>query len=188
MRKLVYYVGVSLDGYIAGPADQWDFFPVSPDMSWITEQYPEFVPADFREQAGIAADAPNTRFDTVLMGRRTYDAGLPVTDPYPHLCQYVVSRGFRAAPDPAVRLVRDDPAEFVRGLKGQEGGDIWLCGGGVLAAALLGEIDELILKSYPVVVGAGMPMVAGGFRPGQFRPVRRRQFDSGAQISWFTRA
>ncbi|SLH26102.1 Uncharacterised protein [Mycobacteroides abscessus subsp. abscessus] len=58
----------------------------------------------------------------------------------------------------------------------------------MLAAALLGEIDELILKSYPVVVGAGMPMVAGGFRPGQFRPVRRRQFDSGAQISWFTRA
>ncbi|GAA2484108.1 hypothetical protein GCM10010276_22190 [Streptomyces longisporus] len=27
MRKLVYYIGVSLDGRIAGPSGEFDFFP-----------------------------------------------------------------------------------------------------------------------------------------------------------------
>jgi hypothetical protein len=32
MRKLVYYVGVSLDGYIAGPAGEFDFYPSDAEM------------------------------------------------------------------------------------------------------------------------------------------------------------
>ncbi len=89
---------------------------------------------------------------------------------------------------PAVELVERDPIALVRGLKQAEGGDIWLAGGGKLAAELLGEIDEMIIKSYPVVAGGGIPAFAGAFRPTLFAPVQRKEFGNGAQITWFTRA
>ncbi|GAA2781868.1 hypothetical protein GCM10020219_061700 [Nonomuraea dietziae] len=66
--------------------------------------------------------------------------------------------------------------------------DIYLCGGGRLAASLLPEIDEIILKSYPVVAGAGIPMFSGQFNPTQFTPTRRESFDNGTQVTWLTRA
>ena len=49
----------------------------------------------------------------------------------------------------------------LRELKRQPGSGIWLCGGAELAAAILPEIDELILKVNPVLFGAGIPLIAG---------------------------
>ncbi|QIS01229.1 dihydrofolate reductase [Nocardia brasiliensis] len=191
MRKLVYYVAVSLDGYIAGPAGEYDFYPQSEEMGrWLNAQYPEFVPTGLRSQVAMAPDQPNVRFDTVLMGRRSYEPGLAMgmTSPYGHMKQYVVSSTLGRIDDPAVELVESDPLALVRRLKAEAGGDIWLCGGGNLAAQLLGELDELIVKSYPVVAGSGISAFAGEFQPTLFAPARRKEFDNGAQVTWFTRA
>ncbi|WP_406269110.1 dihydrofolate reductase family protein [Nocardia sp. NBC_00881] len=191
MRKLVYYVGVSLDGYIAGPAGEWDFYPFDAEMvAWIKSEYPEFVPTHVRSDAGMAVDEPNKRFDTVVMGRGTYEPALSidVTSPYAHMKQYVVSRTLGRIDDPAVELIERDPVELVRRLEQEAGGDIWLAGGGMLAAELLGELDEMIIKSYPVVAGGGVPAFSGAFRPTLFTPARRREFGNGAQVTWFTRA
>lgn len=189
MRKLVYYVGVSVDGYIAGPEHQFDFFPLADDMgAWIYENLPETVPTHLRSQVGVE-DAPNKRFDTVVMGlgayRPAFDLG--VTSPYAHVRQYVVSTTLDAIDDPGVELVRE-PLGVVRGLKAEDGDkDVWLCGGGRLAGALLPEIDELVVKSYPVVAGAGVPLFSGEFRPTPFTPTERRSFSNGAQVTWYTR-
>ncbi|QYC45106.1 hypothetical protein Nocox_37770 [Nonomuraea coxensis DSM 45129] len=189
MRKLVYYIGVSLDGYIAGPGAEFDFYPVSDQMAaWINERYPETVPTHVRGPAGLG-DVPNKVFDTLVMGRGTYEPALhaAITSPYAHLRQYVVSTTL-TIDDPAVRVEKGDPVELVRRLKAEDTGmDIYLCGGGRLAAALLPEIDEIILKSYPVVAGAGIPMFSGTFRPTLFTPTRRESFDNGAQVTWLTR-
>ncbi len=130
------------------------------------------------------ADAPNLRFDTVVMGLGAY-AGL--TSPYAHLRQYVVSSTLAQDVDPAVTVVRADPVGLVRGLKREEGQDTWLCGGGRLAGVLLPEIDELVIKSYPVVAGAGIPVFDGEFDPTLFAVAERTSFANDVTITRFTR-
>nr|WNW41879.1 hypothetical protein RKE32_32255 [Streptomyces sp. Li-HN-5-13] len=119
MRKLVYYVAVSVDGFIAGPSGEFDFYPGAPDMAQHQlDEYPETIPVQARPQLGLT-DTPNKHFDTVLMGLGAYrpglDAGIP--SPYPHLEQYVVSSTLPGVDDPAVHLVRADPLGLVRELK-----------------------------------------------------------------------
>lgn len=189
MRKLVYYVGASLDGYIAGPGGEFDFLPVSEQITaWICDRYPETVPTHVRPALGIE-DAPNKTFDTVVMGRGSYEPGLAagVKSPFAHLRQFVVSTTIPDAEDPPVTIVRADPLGVVRSLKEEEGQDIWLCGGGTLAGELLPEIDELIIKRYPVVAGAGIPMIRGNYAPTLFTPTATESLDDGASITWLKR-
>lgn len=170
MRKLVYFVAVSIDGFIAAPDGSFDEFRFEGGYrDLMLSQYPEALPAPVRTMCGIDPDVPNARFDTVLMGRETYAVGEQVglTSPYPQLRQYVASRTMTESPDPAVELVRD-PTATVRTLKKEDGLDIWLCGGTRLARALQPEIDELIVKVSPVVFGAGLPLFGGDFLPHRF--------------------
>jgi dihydrofolate reductase len=126
----------------------------------LIESYPETIPGHLRGALGVRA--ANRHFDAVLMGRRTYEVGssVGVTSPYPHLKQYLFSRTMKASPAPDVELVSGDAVARVRRLKGEGGKGLWLCGGGELAAALFPEIDELILKVNPLVLGAGIPLFA----------------------------
>lgn len=187
MRKLVYFVGMSLDGYIAGPGDDVSFYPIADDMwDWMKADFPETLPTHVRPHIGLDVDTPNQRFDTLVMGRGTYDPALAigVTSPYAHMRQYVVSSTLGQVDDPAVTVVPSDPIGLVKRLKQEEGMDIWLAGGGRLAAQLLSEIDELVIKSYPVVAVTGTPAFAGEFQPTVFTPTARREFSNGGQVTW----
>jgi dihydrofolate reductase len=189
MRTLTYYVATSIDGFIAGPAGEADFFPVEPDLlAHIAEAYPDTMPTHMR--AGLGLGDGNDRFDTVVMGLRTYLPALDVgiTSPYAHLRQFVVSTSLGPSPDPAVRVVEEDPLGAVRALKQEPGKGIWLAGGGQLAGALLPEIDELIVKTYPVVAGSGTPMFRAPFDGIAFRLVATRCFGGGSTIATYARA
>ncbi|GAA1430417.1 dihydrofolate reductase family protein [Microlunatus lacustris] len=184
VRALTYYVGVSLDGFIAAPDGSFDFFPVdSSVLDFIAAEYPETLPAHVRTHLGITA--PGTRFDTVVMGRATYAPALEVgiTSPYPHLDQYVVSTTLSSDLDPRVRIV-PDPLALVHQLKQGDGAGVWLAGGGRLAGALLAEIDELVIKRYPVVIGAGIPVLAADHaRPLPFTITDERTLAGGTTIT-----
>jgi dihydrofolate reductase len=188
MRKLTYYVGMTIDGYIAGPDGSLDFFPVTPDLiDFITDNYPETLPAPVREQFHVTAE--NRRFDTGVQGRSTYEPALEagLTSPFPHLRQLVVSRSLTGSPDPAVEVVSGDPVARIRELKAEDGKDIYLMGGGRLAGALLGEIDELVVKLYPVVIGTGVPLFTSEFSPTMFELTGCRPLDSGTVVLTYTR-
>ncbi|MFD3697466.1 dihydrofolate reductase family protein [Streptomyces sp. NPDC058646] len=168
MRKLTYFIATTVDGFIGAPDGEADFIYAFLDPEFIghlTAEYPETISTPGREQLGIADAAPK-RFDAVVMGRGTYEPGLKagVSSPYGHLReQYVVSRSLTVPPDPQVELISGDVAAEVRALKERDGLGIWLCGGADLAGQLADEIDEYIVKTYPVVVGTGMPMSRAGF-------------------------
>ena len=189
MRTLTYLAAVTLDGYIAAPDGSFDFFPMSEEYArLVAEEYPETMPTHVRSALGITA--PGTRFDTVVSGFATYDVGprSGFPSPYSHLQQYVVSTRLEAPPHPEIKLIRADPVAAVRELKAADGKGIYLCGGGRLASALVAEIDELILKQSPVVIGAGIGLFAEGFDPKPFTLVEARTIDIGVTFTTYRRA
>ena len=143
MQSLTYYVATSIDGAIARPDDSFEFFVNEGDH--VTDYL-----------------AALRTFDSVVMGRRTYEVGtkLGVTNPYPWLATYVISTTVDPNIDPNVTVVAEDAAGFVRALKQRDGRGIYLCGGGQLATQLLAQdlIDEIILKLSPVIAGGGIPV------------------------------
>lgn len=189
MRKLVYYIGISIDGYIAGPDDDVDFYPMSDDyLQWMGAEYGDTLPGHVRAQFGLA-DAPLTKFDTIVMGRRTYDPALTegITSPYPHLTQYIVSRNHQSD-DPSITVIRDDPMAAVSALKAEDSPlDIYLAGGGKLAGQLLPAIDQLIVKTYPVVAGTGLPAFESTFNPTNFDLDDVKTFSGGNAVLSYSR-
>jgi len=145
MRRVVYRVAASLDGYIAGPKGQIDWIVHDPTID-------------------LASQFAAT--DTVLLGRRTYELTLqPGAPPWPPNWRvYVFSRTLRAPLGPSVTLIRENIAEAVRALRAASGPDIWLFGGGQLFASLLAlnSVDRLELTIVPVLLGGGTPFLGPG--------------------------
>ncbi|MDV6298720.1 dihydrofolate reductase family protein [Dietzia maris] len=200
MRKLIFYVAVSVDGFIADPEGGFDVFPVEGDhMPWIVEHYPETIPGHFREPLGLTT-APPAVFDTVVMGRTTHQVAVDegLASGYPHLRQYVVTHRPEGLPaEQGLTASDEDPVTLIRRLKSEDSAlDIWLCGGGALAGQLVDEIDEFRLKVNPVVLGAGIPLVAratggpgaaGGALPLALTRRTRRDFESGVSYVEYSR-
>lgn len=183
MRKLKYYIASTVDGFIAREDGSFDCFPMSGEhFADLFEFFPETFPAHVQKALGILPE--NKQFDTVLMGRKTYEVGLNVglTNPYPTLKQYVFSRSMKASPDRNIELVSENAVGFVRELKQETGKDIWLCGGGDLAATIFSEIDEMIVKLNPVVIGAGIPLFARGIGPTNLELTDRKIYSNGFML------
>lgn len=187
MRTLSYYVAATLDGFIAGPdggdPSAEDFMAVTPDLvEFIATHYPETLPGPARDAMGLTE--PGRAFDTVVEGRRSYEIGLAagIDDAYPHLRHLVVSTTLGEAPAAAVEVVAGDPLARVRELKAEDGLGIWLVGGGRLAHTLLPEIDRLVIKLNPSVVGSGVPLFDGGFTPTLFETVDVTSLPGGVQV------
>lgn len=159
MAKLIYLVACTVDCFIARKDGSFDFFLMEGEhVADLLSTFPETIPDHLRGMLGITAD--NQHFDSVLMGRRTYEVGVKegITNPYPQMKQYLFSRTLQQSLNPAVELVSSDPVTFIQELKQQPGKDIWLCGGGDLATVLLPAIDEMILKVHPFLLGSGIPL------------------------------
>jgi dihydrofolate reductase len=148
MRKLVYSLTNSLDNFIARPDGAYDWLLMGDE---VMSEFPRFFAS----------------FDTVLMGRKTYDITLshsPETDQeasgYMGMKSYVFSRSMKEHPNADVTIVSENAGEVVRNLKNESGKDIWLMGGGILAASLLRErlVDEISVTIQPILLGSGIPL------------------------------
>ncbi|MEU2977770.1 dihydrofolate reductase family protein [Streptomyces hirsutus] len=192
MRKLTYFIACSIDGFIGDPegdASAMMRFVDEEFFTFLKTEYPETLPTHGRRPLGID-DLPNRRFDTVVQGRASYDVVLKdgITSPYAHLREYVASRTLKESPDPNVEIVADDLVGRIRELKAEDSGlGIYLCGGSVLAGELLDEIDELVIKTYPIVQGAGMPMFGAGFSVKEFALESVRTFKNGVLVRTYSR-
>lgn len=187
MRELTYYVAVSLDGYIAATEGSFDAFPTEGDhMDVVMTEFADALPAHVLDAAGITA--PQTLFDTVIQGWNSYDVARSagIDRPYAHLREYVATR--HRTEQPTGVTFTDDALKTARELKREDGLGVYLCGGGELAGSLLSEIDRLVLKRNPVVLGDGVPLFGQvATLPVTFQTLNVRTFNSGVVISEYER-
>jgi dihydrofolate reductase len=145
MRRVLYRVAASVDGYIAGPRGELDWIVRDPAVD-LTKVY-ESV-------------------DTVLLGRRTYElTRQPGAPPWPRGWQiYVFSRTLKPEEHPGVTVVRADAGPRVAALRAAPGREIWLFGGGSLFRSLLeaGQVDLVEVVVVPVLLGGGIPLLEAG--------------------------
>ncbi|MGW1611307.1 dihydrofolate reductase family protein [Streptomyces sp. NPDC002285] len=192
MRKLTYFIACSIDGFIGDPSgDGMEMvrFVDEEFLEFLKAEHPETMPTHGRRALGFD-DLANRHFDTIIQGRASYDLALKegITSPYAHMRQYVASRTLTESPDPQVEIVSDDLVGKVRELKAEDGEfGIYLCGGSQIAGALLDEIDELVIKTYPIVYGAGMPMFGSGLAITEFTFGEVRSFGNGAIVRTYSR-
>jgi len=142
MRKVSFGGAMSLDGFIAGPNGEYDWIVMDPDI-------------DFSEMMA--------RFDTFLIGRKTFEAMRRMGDaapPAPGIRNFVFSRTLRPEDCPNATL-SDDAERVVAELRQKPGKDIALFGGGELFRGLLaaGLVDEVSVAVVPVLLGGGIPLL-----------------------------
>lgn len=144
-RKVVLFLAVSLDGYLADTAG---------GVGWLRGQNPHAETPDV--YAAFIRDV-----DTVLMGWNTYHqivtALSPAEWPYAGLSCYVFTH--RQPPErPEVLFTCQSPADILRELRQQPGKHIWICGGADLAQQCIREdlIDEYYLSVIPTILGGGI--------------------------------
>jgi dihydrofolate reductase len=154
--RLIYSMGVSLDGYIAGPGGEIDWS--APD-----EELHRFHNQQARETGGAH-----------LYGRRMYETmifwetaeeqpSLPAHERefariWKDLPKIVFSETLESVEGSNTRLARDSPAEEVARLKQQPGKDLAVGGAGLASTLIkLGLVDEFRLFVSPVVLGGGTP-------------------------------
>ena len=162
MRIVRYNVAATLDGFIAGPRGEFDWIPDDPTV-------------DF---AGLFAG-----IDTVLIGRKTFELVLQHPEQaWPAGSRvFVFSRTLDPARHPDVTVIATDPVPVVAALRAEEGkGEIWLFGGGELFGTLLraGQVDSVEVTVVPVLLGAGVPLLAGAART-PLRLVHTQRYPSG---------
>jgi dihydrofolate reductase len=138
-RRVRYQVACSVDGYIAGPNGESDWIVMDPEI-------------DF---AAMMAE-----YDTLLMGRRTFESSGGGAGGFGNARTVVFSRTLRPNEHPGVTVIGDDIAGAMQRLRAGPGKDLWLFGGGSLFQTLfdLDQVDTIEPAIIPVVLGGGVPM------------------------------
>ena len=140
MRRIRYQVACSLDGYIADSAGK---------TGWIVDEPTIDFGALFDE------------FDTLLMGRLTYEGIVKEADGFWGKRVLVFSKTLRQEDHPQVTVVPKDIAAILNQLRSEPGKDIWLFGGGELFQSLLALdcVDTVEPAIVPVLLGGGRPLL-----------------------------
>lgn len=142
MRKLKLYIAASLDGKIATKDHSLDWLP---DPTAEDYGYRQFYDS----------------LDTVIMGYKTYETSIGFGEwHYKDKKSYVFSRNGDKDIIAEASLVTDNPADFVKRLKAEQGKDIWIVGGGEIVRLLhdAGLIDEYIIAIVPILLGEGIEL------------------------------
>ncbi|MGN7386696.1 dihydrofolate reductase family protein [Sporosarcina sp. SAFN-015] len=147
-RKLVLYIAMSLDGYIATEDESLDWlFNVEGEGD---NGYLEFYET----------------VDTILMGNKTYEwikKHETREFPYKNKDCYVFTRSSLEDTED-VKFINDNVGSVINELRNQEGRNIWIVGGGELLQFLLKAklVDVIILIVAPAIIGKGIPLFKKG--------------------------
>ena len=181
MRKVIFFMLTTLDGFYEGPNKEIDWHNVD-------EEYNQF-----------AIDQLNS-VDVLLFGRVTYELMASywtteaattndpiVADKMNHLPKIVFSKTLASVEWQNTRLVKENIAEEIAKLQRQPGKDLIIFGSSDLAVTLIqdGLIDEYRIMVNPVVLGNGKPLFRGIKNKLNLRLIDTRKFKSGNVLLYY---
>ena len=132
MRKVILFIAMSLDGYIADQYGKVDWLAGQDRQKDTIDTFEEFV----------------KNIDTVIMGWKTY---------HQILKSYVVTHQ-QVTSTHNIIFTSEKPQDIVSKLKQKQGKDIWICGGSQMIQPLLKSqlIDEYYITVIPILLGSGI--------------------------------
>ena len=165
-RKLLLYISMSLDGYLAGPED---------DLSWLDPFGSEEVDYGYYDFI--------SQVDTYIVGRRTYDVVMGLVGEFAQADQfycYVLTR-HEIENTSNITFYKGDVQELINEIRKREGKHIYCDGGAQVVKLLLEEglIDEMTISVIPVLLGGGTRLFLDGIRRGKLEKVGVKEYDDG---------
>lgn len=175
MRKVLFFMFTSLDGYFEGPNNDITWHNFDDDMNQLSIEQLNSV-------------------DMLLFGRVTYQmmasywptpaamADDPITtEKMNTLPKIVFSKTLEQAEWQNTKVVKDNFVEEITQLKNQPSKDLIIFGSSDLAVTLLEHdlLDEIRVMLNPIVLGGGKALFAGIKRPLKLKLLKTRAFASG---------
>jgi len=147
-RRVILYIAMSVDGYIATDSGSLD---------WL--ETVERPGQDYGYETLLR------QMDTVIMGRKTYEKVLSFGIEFPHkgrIC-YVIS-GSQKGSDENVTFYGGKLTELITNIKSKPGKNIFIDGGAEVVNSLMQAdlIDDYILSVIPIFLGSGIRLFKDG--------------------------
>lgn len=190
MRKVIVLEHISMDGVIQAPGGP-DEDPSGgfAHGGWIGSYSDEILGTALRRKMSLPFD--------LLLGRKTYDIWAPYwpqhADAWPGVnpaVKYVASHTLSSGEwQPCVFLNGDIPEKVAR-IKRQPGPDLNVWGSGDLLQTLIKHdlVDAFWLMIYPITLGAGKRLFAGGTLPAAFKLTESTLSSKGVMVVNYERA
>lgn len=164
-RKVILYIAMSLDGYIAKPNDDLSFLNI------VQKEGEDYGYFDFIKSV-----------DTVILGRKTYDWVMKQVPEFPHADKttYIITRHYKPS-EGNLHYYNGSLKELITKLKSEKGKTIFCDGGSQVVNALLNEklIDELIISIIPVLVGNGTRLFENERPEQELQLISSKSFEKG---------
>lgn len=164
-RKLILYISMSLDGYIATKDNALDF------LSMVEQEGEDYGYNDFVKSV-----------DTVIIGRKTYEKVIAMGYEYPHTDKdvYIVTRTAKPAIG-TFKFYTGALKQLVDSLKSQAGKHIYCDGGAEIANELMQEdlVDDYVISVIPILLGDGIKLFKAGRPEQRLALVSTKAFDKG---------
>lgn len=171
MRKVILFIAMSLDGYIAGTSGNVDWLhgenPSSEDMV----SYNEFV----------------KNIDTVVMGWNTYHQIVTDLSPdewmYSDMTSYILTHK-KLPSEKNINFIHEDICCFIRSIRQKSGKDIWICGGPTIIQPLIREelIDRFHISIIPVILGNGIRLFEPSDKKTDLKLVKTQNYNGITDI------
>lgn len=173
-RKLVLYISMSLDGYIATKNNSLEF------LSLVEQEGEDYGYNDFVKSV-----------DAVIIGRKTYEKVIAMGYEYPHTDKdvYILTRTAKPSID-NFKFYTDDLTQLVSDLKSKPGKNIYCDGGAEIANELIKNnlVDEFIISVIPILLGDGIKLFNDGRPEQKLQLVSTKQFNKGLTQLHYKRA
>ena len=190
MRKIIVLTFVTIDGVMQAPGGpEEDTSGGFTYGGWTIPYFDEFLGEVMGEQMGRPFD--------LLLGRKTFEvfasywpdhedegAGINAAT------KYVASHTLTAHDWQKTVFLNDDVVNKIKALKAGDGPDLQVHGSGDFIQTLLQHdlVDELWLKIFPIVLGTGKRLFAGGTIPAAFTLTGSQVSPAGVIIASYERA